>query len=91
MFAYFASGRGIDYVYHTLLAPLFREHEPAIDAFLANLKARAGEGARGSVGWVWDAGRKAMGVSTRPHRGAGACVPCLSHCSGARAHTAKGM
>lgn len=50
-------------MYHTLLEPLFREHEPQIDSFLANLKARAGEGAKGSIGWVWDTGRKAMGVS----------------------------
>lgn len=68
VFAYFASGRGIGYVYHTLLEPLFREHEPQIDAFIANLKARAGEGARGSVGWVWDTGRKAMGVSAPRQR-----------------------
>lgn len=74
IFAYFASGRGIDYVYHTFLEPLFREHEPQIDSFIANLKARAGEGAKGSIGWVWDTGRKAMGVSEAEQRSCEALV-----------------
>lgn len=63
MFAYFASGRGIAYVYHTLLEPAFKEHEPAIDRFLANIKSSAGQGAKGGIGWIWEYVRNLLGVS----------------------------
>jgi len=64
VFLYLASpnNSGTPYVYNTVLAPLFAEHEPAIDSFLANIRGRAGDHARGSIGWVWDTIRKALGV-----------------------------
>jgi hypothetical protein len=65
VFLYLASPStsGTPYVYNTLLAPTFAEHEREIDAFLANLRGRAGTGARGGLGWLWDTIRKALGVS----------------------------
>lgn len=74
MFAYFASGRGVDYIYHMVLEPMFKEHEPAIDSFIANLKSRAGEGAKGGIGWVWEYVRNLLGVSALQSQKAAACL-----------------
>lgn len=67
IFLYLASPAtgGTPYVYNAVLAPLFAEHEPEIDAFLTSLRGRAGSGARGGLGWIWETVRKALGVSTR--------------------------
>ncbi|WOO76874.1 HVA22-like protein h [Vanrija pseudolonga] len=51
------------YVYRTFLAPLFAEHEPAIDAFLGDIRAKTTGAAGGTVGWLWETVRKALGLT----------------------------
>lgn len=64
VFLYLALGsRGTPYVYNTILAPLFAEHEPAIDEFIAGIRGQAGSQARGTFGWLYDFIRRQLGVS----------------------------
>lgn len=66
VFLYLALGsRGTPYVYNTILAPLFHEHEPAIDEFIAGVRGQAGSHARGTFGWLYDFIRRQLGVSRR--------------------------
>ncbi|KAL1413191.1 hypothetical protein Q8F55_000942 [Vanrija albida] len=57
------SPRAAPYVYNTILAPLFAEHEPAIDAFLGDIRAKTTGAAGGTLGWLWETVRKALGLT----------------------------
>ncbi|WVQ79399.1 hypothetical protein IAT38_001496 [Cryptococcus sp. DSM 104549] len=55
---------GSTYIYHTHLAPLFREHERDIDIFLASLRTRAGSALAGGVGWCWEKAKQQLNIAT---------------------------
>jgi hypothetical protein len=59
-------------VYNNFLAPLFAEHEPAIDEFIGGVRGQAGAHARGGLGWLYERIRTMLGVSSKIQAGADA-------------------
>ncbi|GMK53725.1 hypothetical protein CspeluHIS016_0103110 [Cutaneotrichosporon spelunceum] len=63
IFLYLAiSTTGTPYVYDNFLAPLFAEHEPAVDEFIGSIRGQAGAHARGGLGWAYERVRVMLGA-----------------------------
>lgn len=54
---------GSTYLFNTLLAPTFHEHEHDIDAFLSSLKTRLSGAILELLTWAWGRARSALDVS----------------------------
>jgi receptor expression-enhancing protein 1/2/3/4 len=54
---------GSTYLFNTLLAPTFHEHERDIDAFLSSLKSRMSGAILDLLTWAWGKARGALDVS----------------------------
>lgn len=54
---------GSTYLFNTLLAPTFHEHERDIDAFLSSLKTRLSGAILDLLTWAWGRARSALDVS----------------------------
>lgn len=54
---------GSTYLFNTLLAPTFHEHERDIDAFLSSLKSRLSGALLNVLNWAWARAKKALDVS----------------------------
>ncbi|KLT41161.1 hypothetical protein CC85DRAFT_286721 [Cutaneotrichosporon oleaginosum] len=64
VFLYLAiSSTGTPYVYNNFLAPLFAEHEPAIDEFIGSVRGQAGAHTRSGLGWVYERVRAMLGLT----------------------------
>lgn len=57
---------GSTYLFNTLLAPTFHEHERDIDAFLSSLKSRLSGALLNVLNWAWARAKKALDVSASP-------------------------
>jgi hypothetical protein len=57
---------GSTYLFNTLLAPTFHEHERDIDSFLSSLKSRLSGALLNVLNWAWARAKKALDVSVSP-------------------------
>ncbi|KAI5450223.1 hypothetical protein NCC49_003240 [Naganishia albida] len=54
---------GSTYLYNTLLAPAFHEHERDIDAFLSSLKSRVSGALLNVLNWAWARAKQALDLN----------------------------